>query len=56
MPDVKSDDYKKGYEDAMIDAYSIVSYAREQGETDIRQVLNWLDNPEYVLEQIEEDE
>ncbi|MBC2104041.1 hypothetical protein HCB26_06155 [Listeria booriae] len=56
MPDMKNDDYKKGYEDAMIDAYSIVSYAREQGETDVRQVLNWLGDPEYVLEQIEEDE
>ncbi|MBC1615380.1 hypothetical protein HB904_04225 [Listeria booriae] len=48
--------FGEGYEVGMEDAMEIVGYARAQGETDLRQVLAWLNDPEYILEKIREDD
>ncbi|HFL0573131.1 hypothetical protein HXB02_06595 [Listeria monocytogenes] len=42
-------EFEKGYDEAIADAVAIVNIARENGETDLRQVRSWIERAENIL-------
>ncbi|EDN9487706.1 TPA: hypothetical protein RD867_002012 [Listeria monocytogenes] len=45
-------EFEKGYDEAIADAVAIVNIARENGETDLRQVRSWIERAEkYINEE-----
>lgn len=42
-------EFEKGYDEGIADALTVVTIAREKGETDLRQVMFWIEFAKEII-------